>query len=66
MESRETERAHCIGMTSLFLLSFKQKMAYLEDRNRRCNIQVYSLLEDAKRDAPVHYIECIKKHVATD
>ncbi|KAK5930188.1 hypothetical protein CgunFtcFv8_026448 [Champsocephalus gunnari] len=41
------------------MLGFEQKMADLEDRNRRCNIRVYGLHEDAEGDAPVQFLECM-------
>lgn len=39
------------------LLGFEQKIADLEDRNRRCNIRVYGLPENAEKDAPVQFLE---------
>ncbi|KAK1906791.1 LINE-1 type transposase domain containing protein 1 [Dissostichus eleginoides] len=39
------------------MLGFEQKIADLEDRNRRCNIRVYGLREDAEGDAPVQFLE---------
>ncbi|KAF3844248.1 hypothetical protein F7725_013589 [Dissostichus mawsoni] len=39
------------------MLGFEQKIADLEDRNRRCNIRVYGLHEDAEGDAPVQFLE---------
>ncbi|KAI4820840.1 hypothetical protein KUCAC02_028807 [Chaenocephalus aceratus] len=39
------------------MLGFEQKIADLEDRNRRCNSRVYGLCEDAEGDAPVQFLE---------
>lgn len=39
------------------MLGFEQKIADLEDRNRRCNIRVYGLREDVEGDAPVQFLE---------
>lgn len=39
------------------LLNFKRKIADLEDRNRRCNVQVYGLPENTEKDTPVPFLE---------
>ncbi|KAK5876395.1 hypothetical protein CesoFtcFv8_025753 [Champsocephalus esox] len=39
------------------MLGFEQQIADLEDRNRKCNIRVYGLREDAEGDAPVQFLE---------
>lgn len=41
------------------LLNFELKIADLEDRNRRCNVQVYGLPENTEKGTPVQFLECM-------
>lgn len=57
MKRDTSENSSSISKMQERLLGYEQKMADLEDRNRRCNIRVYGLPENIEKDPPIQYFE---------